>query len=136
MTGVLAVMVGIASSTGSATITLSDFYVEDTTGPGYLAGFRVATTGTVAANAAATGWSNLPQNWTDDGGATASLYDVRATTLTGDPLDSDDGVWLNLGTTRTYLLSGIASGTYSVEIRLNSSGVVQASCVATLVAAP
>lgn len=135
MTGVLAALAGSAAAAGGATITLTNFTVNDLTGPIYIAGFNANNTGTITARSGATGTINLPQNWTNDGGATASLYDIRATTLTGDPLDADDGVWLNLGTTRQYSVSS-GQGTYTVEIRLSSSGVVQASCVATLDSVP
>lgn len=135
MTGVIAAIAGSTVPAGGATITLSNFTVQDLTGPAYVAGFNVNNTGTITARAGTTGSIGLPQNWTDDGGATASLYDVRATTLTGDPLDTNDGVWLNLATTRQYFVSS-GQGTYTVEIRLSSSGVVQASCVATLDSVP
>lgn len=135
MTGVTCMMAGLSGAAPSATITLSNFTVQDFTGPAFIAGFNANNTGTITARAGTTGSIGLPQDWTNDGGTTASLYDIKVTTLTGDPLDADDGVWLNLGTTRPYTVSS-GQGTYTVEIRLNSSGVVQASCTATLDSVP
>lgn len=126
---------GTSAVTGP-TISLLPITAEDRTGRVYRAGFVVNNTGTITAIAGVTSSINLPQDWTNDGGATAGNYDVRCTTTSGTPLDADDGVWLNLATSRTFALTGTASGSGTIEIRLSSSGVVKASSTFSLIASP
>lgn len=56
-----------------------------------------------------------------------SLYSARMTINSGSSTSGTFGTWLGLGTTRTWTLSGGTGGvdaTWTVEIRLESTGVV------------
>lgn len=130
MTGVLAALLAVQER-----VELSNFTVQDFVGAIYIAGFRVNTEGTITARVGTTGSINLPQTWKTDSTESSANYDVRVTTLTGDALDFDENVWLNLASFQQFQVSS-GQGTYLVEIRLAGVGAAIASCVATLDAVP
>lgn len=64
-----------------------------------------------------------------------SLYSARATILSGSSTTGVFGTWLNLATTRTWTLSGGGGGvdaTWLIEIRLDSTGIVQDTATLTV----
>ena len=71
-------------------------------------------------------------------GGSVANYDVRVTPQSGATLTGTTGSWLNCATTRSWSITNngtnnsTLSSQFLVEIRLTSSGVVQASATITL----
>lgn len=91
------------------------------------AGSILATLGTNTPQVVAGGWIQPQTNM--------GLYSARMTINSGSSTSGTFGSWLNLATTRVWTLNGGSGGvdaTWTVEIRLDSSGVVQDSAVLTV----
>lgn len=92
----------------------------------------------VNSNGTVTNGTSVLEAWLHTGGV-ASNYEVRATLQSGEPLTTGTmGSWLACSSTRTWTLTNSESDNSTlttvmlVEIRLASSGVVQASATITL----
>lgn len=92
---------------------------------------------TIVNNGAVTATSRPDDAWLFGGGTPAN-YEVRATVTSGSLFSGSTGIWLNCGTSRTWTVkntrqdNSTLSCVMLVEIRLASSGVVQASAYITL----
>jgi hypothetical protein len=115
-------------------ITLDDLTVTSrNTGTPGVAQYSLTSEGDVLATAGgmalidAGDWITTKSNF--------SLYSARATLVSGAASGGTFGAWLNLATTRTWTLNGVAGGVdgvWLIEIRLNSDGTVEDSATITV----
>lgn len=120
---------------GGGAITLNNIsVVAFNTGGAGVAQYRLSNIGDVVA----TQGSNSPLidvgDWITPK-ESFGLYSARLTILSGVVTSGPVGSWVNLGTTRTWTLQGGAGGvdaSWQVEIRLDSTGVVQDSAIITV----
>ena len=118
---------GLAEATVNFTAgAVADFQVS----PGSAAAEVTFTnTGTYAGTGNIQGFSG---NWISPISAAGSAYDIRMTVNSGStPTGSSTGVWLSLGTTRTWTISqgvvGTTASNVTLEIRKASTGAVLSS---------
>lgn len=117
----------------SNTITVNNFNpTAFNTGSAGVATYQLTSGGGIVATTG-TNIAGLVANWISPL-TNQSLYSVRATVVSGTFTSGTFATWLNLGTSRTWTLSGGSGGVdavMSIEIRLDSTGVVQDTATLT-----
>lgn len=138
MTGILAAMVGIGGG-GAPIITLTDRSVTNFSG-GILsanAGWRASNDSYVYTGVGAGSPTYTQREQWDSQPATVGDYEIYVS-YTGDAPSGTFNTWLNLGTTRTWLLTAspgnVLSATLSVQIRDTATSTVRATATIDLTA--
>lgn len=106
-------------------IVLTDTSLTASGFPVQVVQYRLNTNGIVQTNIGA-GFTDF-ETWIQ-AAVNSNLYESRVTELSGSLTSGSVGVWENLGTTRTWILSQVVTGisicTIRVEIRQASTGIV------------
>lgn len=121
--GAVAATVGAGARVSFTVNAVADFQLSPGTSN---AEVTFSNTGTYAGTGNTESFSG---NWITPTSAAGSAYEIRMTVNSGStPSGSATGVWLSLGTTRTWTISQSGVGTnasnVTVEIRRASSGAV------------
>lgn len=139
MTGILAAMVGIGGGGGTPIITLTNRNVTYFSG-GVLsanAGWRASSDSYVYTGVGSSTPTYTQREQWDSQPATVGDYEIYVS-YTGDTPSGTFNTWLNLGTTRTWLLTAspgnVLSATLSVQIRDVATSTVQATATIDLTA--
>lgn len=136
MTGMLAAACGFGSAAAPvASASVSNQYIFDSQVFGTAAASYVLTSSGLIQDQ----YGNTVEAWLL-GGGTASNYEVRATAVSGSVTSGTMGSWLSCGTTQSWTVANSAmdnstiSASFTISIRLASSGVVQDTATITLAA--
>lgn len=122
------VVVALAHQPGVVTLS-GQIIIHNSGGGGATAGIRFTDTGLVQEREGAA-WVTIDSltDWINPKSFASMSYDVRYTNLTGNDFTTraaNEDVWVNLGTTREWLLQesggGIAGNNCDFEIRLDTT---------------
>lgn len=130
MTGVMQAIIGSIAGGAPGTVTLNSTYNPVATGSGVqVASFALESDGDIAVNGSDVG------DWLDPKASAPSLYEVRATIVSGSLTSGTAGSWLALSTTRTWTRTDPANDgiteicVLTIEIRYNGGPVLATSTV-------